>query len=214
MVGVDLPVVRVKVVSGHPVVRAGVQSLLERHAEQVLLVDGCAAADVVVYDVHALSDGDGDDLRLLVKRHPGRVVALSRSLQPGLVARALGLGAVVSVSMASDDQELLELVLAVAAGSFEDGSEADLANRRTRDHDLGRDVRLTAREEDVLALVVAGHSNAAIAELLFLSPNTVKSFIRTAYAKIGASTRSQAVAWGIQHGYPTSDETGDARPER
>jgi DNA-binding NarL/FixJ family response regulator len=136
------------------------------------------------------------------------VVALSRQLQPGLVARALGLGAAVSVSMASDHEELVELVRAVAAGLFEDGSETDLANRRTRDHDLGRDLRLTPREEDVLALVVAGRSNAEIAELLFLSPNTVKSFIRTAYAKIGATTRSQAVAWGIQHGYPTGDLTG------
>jgi DNA-binding CsgD family transcriptional regulator len=110
--------------------------------------------------------------------------------------------------MASDHQELVDLVRAVAAGSFEDGSETDLANRRARDHDLGRDVRLTPREEDVLALVVAGRSNADIAELLFLSPNTVKSFIRTAYAKIGATTRSQAVAWGIQHGYPARDVTG------
>jgi len=205
---VTFPLVRVQVVSGHPVVRAGVQSLLERHTDQLLLVDEPAPADVVVYDVHGLSEGDGDDLRLLVKRHPGRVVALSRVLQPGLVARALDLGAVVSGSIASDEQELLALVLAVAAGSFEDGSEADLANRRTRDHDLGHDVRLTAREEDVLALVVSGHSNAEIAELLFLSPNTVKSFIRTAYAKIGASTRSQAVAWGIQYGFPPGEEAG------
>jgi DNA-binding NarL/FixJ family response regulator len=205
---VEFPVVRVHVVSAHPVVRAGVQSLLERHTGQVLLVDDSGSADVVVYDVHGLRDGDGDDLRLLVKRHPGRVVALSRQLQPGLVARALGLGAAVSVSMASDHEELVELVRAVAAGLFEDGSETDLANRRTRDHDLGRDLRLTPREEDVLALVVAGRSNAEIAELLFLSPNTVKSFIRTAYAKIGATTRSQAVAWGIQHGYPTGDLTG------
>lgn len=203
----DFPAVRVQVVSGHPVIRAGVQSLLGRHTDQVLLVDDAGAADVVVYDVHGLSVGDGDDLRLLVKRHPGRVVALSRTLQPGLVARALGLGAVVSVSMASDDLELLDVVLAVASGGFEDGSAADLANRRSRDHDLGRDARLTLREEEVLALVVTGRSNAEIAELLFLSPNTVKSFIRTAYAKIGATTRSQAVAWGIQHGYPAGDES-------
>ena len=204
----DFPVVRVHVVSGHPVVRAGVQSLLELHAEQVLLVDEGAPADVVVYDVHGLAEGDGDDLRLLVKRHPGRVVALSRVLQPGLVPRALDLGAVVSVSMATEGQQLADLVVAVAAGSFEDGSAADLANQRTRDHDLGRDLRLTRREEDVLSLVVAGHSNAEIAELLFLSPNTVKSFIRTAYGKIGATSRSQAVAWGIQHGYPSAGGQG------
>jgi DNA-binding NarL/FixJ family response regulator len=198
-------VVRVQVVSAHPVVYAGVQSLLELHADRVVLSEDPAGADVVVYDVHGLSDADGDDLRLLVKRHPGRVVALSRVLQPGLAARALDLGAVASVSVAADDRELVDVVLAAADGSLEDGSEADLANRRSRDHDLGRDARLTPRERDVLAMVVAGHSNAEIAEQLFLSPNTVKSFIRTAYAKIGAQTRSQAVAWGIEHGYPSGD---------
>jgi DNA-binding NarL/FixJ family response regulator len=198
---VEFPVIRVQVVSAHPVVRAGVQSLLELHADQVVVVEDDAVADVVVYDVHGLSGADGDDLRLLVKRHPGRVVALSRVLQPGLVAQALELGAVGSVSLAADDAELLEVLLAAASGGLEDGSEADIANRRKREHDLGRDARLTPREQDVLALVVAGRSNAEIADLLFISANTVKSFIRTAYAKIDVRTRSQAVAWGIRHGF-------------
>lgn len=195
--------IRVLVVSAHPVVNAGVRSLLEPYADQVLVVEDAADADVVLYDVHALSDADGDDLRLLVKRHPGRVVALSRVLQPGLVAQALDLGAVASVSVAAAGPEIVEVLLSAAGGQLEDGSAADLANRRQRAQDLGRDVRLTAREQDVLALVVAGRSNAEIADLLFVSANTVKSFIRTTYAKIGARSRSQAVAWGIQHGFPT-----------
>lgn len=195
--------IRVLVVSAHPVVNAGVRSLLEPYADQVLVVEDAADADVALYDVHALSDADGDDLRLLVKRHPGRVVALSRVLQPGLVAQALDLGAVASVSVAAAGPEIVEVLLSAAGGQLEDGSAADLANRRQRAQDLGRDVRLTAREQDVLALVVAGRSNAEIADLLFVSANTVKSFIRTTYAKIGARSRSQAVAWGIQHGFPT-----------
>jgi NarL family two-component system response regulator LiaR len=53
----------------------------------------------------------------------------------------------------------------------------------------------------VLALVCSGLSNAEIAERLHLSPNSVKSYIRSAYRRIEATTRSQAVVWGIEHGF-------------
>jgi DNA-binding NarL/FixJ family response regulator len=59
---------------------------------------------------------------------------------------------------------------------------------------------LSARERDVLELVASGLSNQEIAESLYVSNNTVKTYIRTAYRKIGAERRSQAVLWAIQHG--------------
>ena len=65
-------------------------------------------------------------------------------------------------------------------------------------------MNLSPRERDVLALIVAGLSNSNIAFELYLTENTVKSVVRTAYAKIGAVTRAQAVAWGVEHGFPTS----------
>jgi DNA-binding CsgD family transcriptional regulator len=40
-----------------------------------------------------------------------------------------------------------------------------------------------------------------VAELSFLSPNTVKSYIRTIYRKIGVASRTQAVLWGVAHGF-------------
>ena len=58
---------------------------------------------------------------------------------------------------------------------------------------------LSGRERDVLGLVARGLSNQEIAEELYVSINTVKTYIRTAYAKIGVTTRSQAVAWAIRH---------------
>ena len=42
-----------------------------------------------------------------------------------------------------------------------------------------------------------------------LSPNTIKSCIRSAYRKIGASTRTQAVLWGVQHGLMIEHSTID-----
>jgi DNA-binding CsgD family transcriptional regulator len=50
-------------------------------------------------------------------------------------------------------------------------------------------------------------SNQQIADECFLSINSVKSYIRSAYRRIGATSRSQAVVWCIQHGFePPSEE--------
>ena len=60
---------------------------------------------------------------------------------------------------------------------------------------------MTDREGEILALVTQGKSNAEVAELTYLSPNTVKSYIRTTYRKIGVASRTQAVLWGVRHGF-------------
>ena len=44
-------------------------------------------------------------------------------------------------------------------------------------------------------------ANAEVAALTYLSPNTVKSYIRTIYRKIGVGSRTQAVLWGVNHGF-------------
>jgi DNA-binding NarL/FixJ family response regulator len=59
---------------------------------------------------------------------------------------------------------------------------------------------LTARQRDVLGLLVLGYSNQEIAEELYLSINSVKTYIRTAYLRIGVQRRSTAVLWGLQNG--------------
>ena len=51
-----------------------------------------------------------------------------------------------------------------------------------------------------------GLSNQEIADELYLSINSVKTYIRSAYRKIDAVSRAQAVAWGIQHGFPAAVE--------
>ena len=65
----------------------------------------------------------------------------------------------------------------------------------------GRGEGLSDRESEILALITQGKSNADVARLTYLSPNTVKSYIRTIYRKIGVGSRTQAVLWGVDHGF-------------
>ena len=72
---------------------------------------------------------------------------------------------------------------------------ADALIRATPAHDLG----LTPRERDVLRLLADGHSNESIGRELFISPDTARTQLGTAMAKLGVSTRTQAVAAALRH---------------
>lgn len=61
-----------------------------------------------------------------------------------------------------------------------------------------RELGLTARERDVLRLLADGHSNESIGRELFISPDTARTQLGAAMAKLGASTRTQAVAKALR----------------
>ena len=65
----------------------------------------------------------------------------------------------------------------------------------------GRGEGLTDRESEILALITQGKNNAEMAALTYLSPNTVKSYIRGLYRKIDVDSRTQAVLWGVRNGF-------------
>jgi len=67
---------------------------------------------------------------------------------------------------------------------------------------LGQEAGLTPREAEIIGLIAQGLNNSDITEKCSLSVNSVKSYIRSAYRKMDVSSRSQAVAWGVQHGFP------------
>lgn len=60
-----------------------------------------------------------------------------------------------------------------------------------------RGAMLSEREAEIVRLIAEGLSNQEIADRLFLSINTIKSYIRSSYCKIGATSRSQAVLWAV-----------------
>jgi DNA-binding NarL/FixJ family response regulator len=165
--------------------------MLSEHPERSVVADGTDDADVVLYDVLGLHASDGEDLDELLSLGSAVVVAVSWDLRPDLRARALARGVHGWVSLSAKADELIAAVEAAAVGQPVPGPGDP----------LGAEVGLTAREVEVLALVTQGLSNNQIAERLYLSINSVKSYIRSAYGKIGVKSRTQAVAWCLLHGF-------------
>ena len=65
----------------------------------------------------------------------------------------------------------------------------------------GRSTGLSSREAEMLALITQGLSNEDVGRRAFLSKNSVKTYIRSAYRKIGVTSRTQAVLWAIDNGF-------------
>ncbi len=201
---------QVAIVSPLEVVATGLATMLSSRPDRVQLVelefgfDSCNP-DVVLYDAAGLHESDGSDLENLVKETTSAVLVVDQELRPDLGARALALGADGFFPLGVDAEELLAAVESAASGLVGGDEEADPASGSAqflaREQRLGHDVGLTDREIDVLTLITQGLSNLEIAQQTYLSINSVKTYIRSAYRRIDVTTRSQAAVWCIQHGF-------------
>ena len=114
-------------------------------------------------------------------------------LQPVLCPALMAAGARGVVSKGTSAPDLAAAVEAVQRG------ETIAASRLTAAP--GGLAGLSTREAEVLDLICRGMSNLEIAEELFVSVNSVKTYVRQIYQKIGVTRRSQAVAWGLANGF-------------
>jgi DNA-binding NarL/FixJ family response regulator len=212
--------IRVAVVNDYEIVVAGVAAMLAPHHERVSIVELSSGlpvlsdVDVILYDTFAQIQGDGVDLEDLVHDTDARVVIFSWNVQPELVQKAIDRGASGYLSKGLPADQIVAGLEAVHQGETVVPREsAPSADRDTTGQWPGREHGLTARESEVLALITQGLSNQEIAERTYLSINSVKTYIRTGYRKIGVSRRSQAVAWGMRHGFePDRMRTIDTSP--
>lgn len=155
--------------------RAAVLAELGRHAEAL------AEAEAVV--APALAAGRG--------RHAAEANALRALALAGLGRLAAAREALEAARAIADPHGLVAVFL-------EAGPElADLLPPRAGAE--GPD-ELTEREVEVLRLVAAGHSNGEIAERLVVAPSTVKKHINRIFAKLGATSRTQALVRARERG--------------
>jgi DNA-binding NarL/FixJ family response regulator len=158
--------------------------------------------DIVLYDSFAQPESDHDDIGVLIENPRARhVVVYTWNFHPVLIDSALRKGAHGYLSKTLPARDLVTALEAVHAGDIVI-SEPPRRARAANGLDWpGRREGLSDREAEILALITQGRSNAEVAVLTFLSPNTVKSYIRMVYRKIDVASRTQAVLWGVDHGF-------------
>ncbi|MDP9092501.1 MAG: response regulator transcription factor [Actinomycetota bacterium] len=160
--------------------------------------------DIALYDSFAQPESDHDEISVLIDNpRARRVVVYTWNFHPDLVDRAREKGVRGYLSKTLPARELVAALEAVHAGDVVI-SEAPRRGQTPAGVGLdwpGRGEGLNDRESEILALITQGKSNAEVATLTFLSPNTVKSYIRLLYRKIGVASRTQAVLWGVTHGF-------------
>jgi DNA-binding NarL/FixJ family response regulator len=210
---------RVVLVDDHEMVLQGLKAMLSRYLGRVRVVgealDGPTAErviaaldpDVVLCDVRLRGESGLDLCRRLLERSPGRrVVFLSVYDDEQYLFQALRAGAVGYVLKRVGGDELVHYLEQVAAGetvvdtTLAGRAAASAARLHSGEFWPGAHLGLTQRESEVLALLVAGLSNRAIAQRLVVGEETVKSHMRSLYRKLDASDRASAVAIALREG--------------
>src|SRR4051812_12843288 len=198
--------ITVALVDDYDVVVMGVAKILDQYRDRVVVAEINTntpvhdTVDIVLYDAFAQPESDQKEIGVLL-RNPSarRVVVFTWSFHPDLVAAATEQGVRGYLSKALPARELVAALEAVHAGEVVISEVPGRARPATGLDWPGRDEGLTDRESEVLALITQGLSNAEVAAHTYLSPNTVKSYIRSVYRKIGVESRTKAVLWGVAH---------------
>ncbi|MEA2356847.1 MAG: two-component system, NarL family, response regulator NreC [Solirubrobacteraceae bacterium] len=201
---------RIVLADDHAVVRSGLRLLLDR-AEGFEVVAEAGDADAAVRSTL----GHKPDVLVLDLNMPGeltsleaiprisevspntRVVVLTMQEDPEFARRALRAGAAGYVLKEAADDELVEAVRRAAAGETYLTPRLGAALAAAPP---GRPGDLTERELDVLRRIALGHTNAEIAEQLFLSVRTVETHRAHIQQKLARSTRAELVRYALDNG--------------
>jgi len=174
------------------------------HAESVRTAwedEALFAADLVIVD-HALPGGI--DFLGAVGEASGAPVVVCSSLcteEAVLAALQSGAAGVLRKETLTTDS-LASAVRAAADGTGVVTSELlrELLDNISPEYDKPVAARLTDREQQVLSLIAAGHPTREVAQQLCYSERTVKNVLHDVVTKMGARSRSQAVAHAVREG--------------
>jgi DNA-binding NarL/FixJ family response regulator len=195
-------------VDDYEIVLTGLAHMFDQYRDRVVVAEIDAKTpivddvDIALYDSFAQPEADHDEIQVLVdNRHARRVVVYTWNLHPNLVESALAKGASGYLSKTLPARDLVDALESIHAGEIVVSPPSPKSGPTVGLDWPGRTEGLTERESEILALITQGKSNVEVAELTYLSMNSIKSYIRTAYRKIGVSSRTQAVLWGVAHGF-------------
>jgi two-component system response regulator NreC len=202
--------IRIVLADDHTVVRSGLRLLLdgERGFEVVAEASDVEGArryvhghkpDVLVLDLNMPGRSSLQAIPEIRAEFPAtQIVVLTMQQEPAFAREALGAGALGYVLKEAADDELVEAVRRAAAG--ESYLNPRLGARIASEPPPGPPDDLSEREVDVLRLIALGHTNAEIAEQLYLSVRTVETHRSHVQQKLRLSTRAELVGYALDRG--------------
>jgi len=210
--------IRVLIVDDHAVVREGLRTFLELQdgiavageaadGEQAVMQAEALRPDVVLMDlVMPRLDGVGA-MRELRRRLPAtRVIVLTSFAEDERLLPAIQAGAAGYLLKNVAPAELARAVRAAHAGEalLDPVVAARLVDAIAQPPGEAAPERLTAREQEVLALIARGYSNKRIGIELGIAEKTVKTHVGHVLAKLGVTDRTQAAVHAVRMGLDRS----------
>ena len=203
--------IKVLVVDDHDMVRKGLSVLLEDFEDLVVVgeaADGQAAldscrrqpVDVVLMDMlMPRMDGIQATQRIREACPNTQIIALTSFSDDENVSKAFKAGAIGYLMKNVSGNELASAIRRAFRGQSTLAPEAAqaLISATTKPPAVGYD--LTEREREVLLLMIEGLNNREIAERLYISGSTVKNHVSSILDKLGTTSRTQAVAFAVEH---------------
>jgi DNA-binding NarL/FixJ family response regulator len=204
---------RVLIVDDHALLRDALRVALELGGHDVVgeagdgheglrLVETLRPSVVLMDVTLPRLDGIEATRRLCAGSSDARVVMLTMHGDPALIARAVRAGASAYLTKSFSMQEVVEAVDKVAAGDIV--LSPNLAGSMLRELSAPSEVRrelITKREADALELVADGYSTHEVASRLLVNDRTIRHDLSSAYGKLEARHRTEAVLdtvhWGI-----------------
>jgi len=203
--------IRVMVVDDHAVVRSGLSAFFlvyddlqlvgeAEDGEEAVRLCGDLKPDVILMDLVMPGGGGVAAIQTIRQQWPEvRIIALTSFRDQELVEGALSAGALSYLLKDVSAVELAQAIRSAYAGHSTLAPAAAEALIQAANHTpkLGHD--LTAREREVLALIVRGLNNTEIADELVISRNTARFHVSNILTKLNAVSRSEAAAIAVQH---------------
>jgi two-component system, NarL family, response regulator NreC len=202
--------IRIVLADDHTVVRSGLRMLLESEqgfevVAEASDVDGARRyvrghhPSVLVLDLNMPGGSSLEAIPVIREEFPEtQIVVLTMQQEPAFAREALGAGALGYVLKEAADDELVEAVRRAAVG--ESYLNPRLGARIASEPPPGPPDDLSEREVDVLRLIALGHTNAEIAQQLFLSVRTVETHRSHIQQKLRLASRAELVAYALDRG--------------